>query len=45
MKGRTTIVPGFRNKLLAFSVRLGPRKLLPWIVRWMQEPGKPSSPT
>jgi hypothetical protein len=41
MKGKTTIVPGLRNKLLAFSVRLGPRKLLPAIVRRLQEPGNP----
>jgi short-subunit dehydrogenase len=39
MKGRTTIIPGLRNKMLAFSVRLGPRKLLPSIVRRFQEPG------
>jgi len=38
--GKTTIVPGFRNKILAFGVRLGPRKLLPMIVRFMQEPAK-----
>ena len=38
MKGGTTIIPGLRNKILAFSVRLGPRKLLPVIVRWLQEP-------
>ena len=41
MKGKTTIVPGLRNKLLAFSVRFGPRKLLPAIVRRLQEPGNP----
>jgi len=40
MKGKTTIIPGWRNKMLAFSVRLGPRKLLPMIVRLMQEPAK-----
>jgi len=40
MKGKTTIIPGFRNKILAFSVRLGPRKLLPMIVRFMQQPDK-----
>ncbi len=40
MKGKTTIIPGFRNKILAFSVRLGPRKLLPIIVRLMQQPAK-----
>ena len=39
MKGRTTIVPGLRNKLLAFSVRFSPRKLLPAVVRRLQEPG------
>jgi short-subunit dehydrogenase len=38
MKGKTTIVPGLRNKMLMFAVRLGPRKLLPYIVRRMQEP-------
>ncbi|HEY6241600.1 MAG TPA: SDR family oxidoreductase [Burkholderiales bacterium] len=43
MKGKTTIVPGWRNKILAFSVRLGPRKLLPMIVRLMQEPAKRES--
>jgi hypothetical protein len=41
MKGKTTIIPGLRNKMLAFSVRLGPRKLLPSIVRRFQEPGNP----
>lgn len=39
MKGKTTIIPGLRNKILVFSVRLGPRKLLPSIVRRFQEPG------
>ena len=38
MKGKTTIIPGLRNKILAFSVRLGPRKLLPSIARWFQGP-------
>lgn len=41
MKGKTTIIPGLRNKILVFSVRLGPRKLLPSIVRRFQEPGNP----
>jgi len=41
MRGKTTIIPGLPNKLLAFSVRLGPRKLLPSIVRRFQEPGSP----
>jgi uncharacterized protein len=44
MKGKTTIIPGFRNKILAFSVRLGPRKLLPMIVRFMQQPAKEPDP-
>jgi short-subunit dehydrogenase len=46
MKGKTTIVPGLRNKILAFGARLGPRKLLPVIVRLMQDtvsgPSKPA---
>lgn len=41
MKGKTTIIPGLRNKILVFSVRLGSRKLLPSIVRRFQEPGNP----
>ena len=41
MKGKTTIIPGLRNKILVFGVRLGPRKLLPSIVRRFQEPGNP----
>jgi uncharacterized protein len=36
--GKTTIIPGLRNKLLAQSVRFGPRKLVPMIVRAMQAP-------
>ncbi len=43
MRGKTTIIPGWRNKILAFSVRLGPRKLLPTIVRLMQEPAREKS--
>ena len=45
-KGKTTIIPGLRNKILAFGTRLSPRKLLPMIVRLMQdavrEPSKPA---
>lgn len=37
MSGRTLIIPGLKNKLLAFSVRLGPRALIPHIVRKLQE--------
>jgi short-subunit dehydrogenase len=36
MAGQTTIIPGIRNKLMALSVRLGPRKLVPMIVRLLQ---------
>ncbi len=38
MRGKTTIIPGLRNKILAQSVRLSPRKLVPMIVRLLQEP-------
>jgi uncharacterized protein len=38
MNGKTTIIPGVRNKLLALSIRFGPRKLVPMIVRAMQAP-------
>jgi uncharacterized protein len=38
MRGQTTIIPGLRNKIFALSVRLGPRKLVPMIVRLFQEP-------
>ena len=37
MKGRSVIIPGLRNKLLALSARLGPRKLVVAIARWMNE--------
>lgn len=37
-RGKTTIVPGFSNKLSVFGVRLLPRKLAPMIVRRLQEP-------
>lgn len=37
MKGRAVIIPGFRNKLLALSARLGPRKLVTAIAGWMNE--------
>lgn len=39
MKGRGVIVPGLRNKLLALSVRLSPRKVVTAIVRWLNEEG------
>ncbi|MFN7991036.1 MAG: SDR family oxidoreductase [Candidatus Micrarchaeia archaeon] len=37
MEGRTIVIPGLRNKLLAYSVRLAPRKMVARIVRNMQE--------
>ena len=40
MGGKTTIIPGLKNKICALSVRLGPRKLVPMIVRLLQEPTK-----
>lgn len=40
MKGKTLVIPGMTNRLLAFSVRLGPRKLVTAIARHLQEKGK-----
>lgn len=37
MKGKTLVIPGMTNRLLAFSVRLGPRKLVTAIARHLQE--------
>jgi uncharacterized protein len=37
MKGRTLVISGMRNRLLAQSVRFSPRKLVTKISRWMQE--------
>jgi short-subunit dehydrogenase len=37
MRGVTVIVPGLRNKLLALSARLGPRRVVIGIARWMNE--------
>lgn len=37
MEGRTVVVPGLFNKLLAFTVRLGPRNLVTRIARRLQE--------
>ena len=36
-KGKTVAIHGFVNKIVAFSVRTSPRKLLPVIVRWLHE--------
>jgi uncharacterized protein len=35
MKGKALVIPGARNKVLAWSVRLGPRSLVVRISRWM----------
>lgn len=35
--GKTLIIPGLRNKLLAFLVKLGPRSLVTSVVRRIQE--------
>ncbi len=37
MRSKTVIIPGLKNKLLAFSVRFCPRSLAPHIVRMMQD--------
>jgi short-subunit dehydrogenase len=37
MKGKTLVIPGLMNKFLAKIVRFVPRKVLPKIVRSMQE--------
>ena len=37
LKGRTLVIPGFRNWLVAESVRVSPRKLVTAISRWVSE--------
>jgi short-subunit dehydrogenase len=37
MKGQRVIIPGLRNKLLAASVPLSPRKVVDAIVRWLNQ--------
>ncbi len=37
MRGQVLVVPGLANKLLVFSVRLGPRWMVRRIARWFQE--------
>jgi short-subunit dehydrogenase len=36
MKDKTIVIPGWKNKLLAFSVRFAPRKLVARLVRKIQ---------
>ena len=38
MQGKRIVIPGVRNKLLAQSIRVSPRRLVTAIVRKMQEP-------
>jgi len=37
MKGRRLVIPGLRNRLLAASVRVSPRRLVTAITRWLNE--------
>jgi short-subunit dehydrogenase len=37
MAGKTVVIPGFKNQLMAFSTRFAPRELVTRIVRYMQE--------
>ncbi|MFL5728953.1 MAG: SDR family NAD(P)-dependent oxidoreductase [Cytophagaceae bacterium] len=41
-KNKTIIIPGFKNKFLAFSVRLSPRNLVTKVIRSLQESGSPT---
>jgi short-subunit dehydrogenase len=38
MAGKPVVVPGIRNRILAFGVRLAPRQMVTQIARRMQEP-------
>jgi short-subunit dehydrogenase len=40
MKNKTLVIPGFINKVVAFSTRLGPRKMNTQIARKIQEKRK-----
>jgi hypothetical protein len=44
MNGQGVIIPGLRNKLLAVSVPLTPRKLLTAIVQWLNRESAASRP-
>lgn len=37
MRGSALVIPGLGNKLLLFSIRLGPRWLVRRVTRWLQE--------
>jgi short-subunit dehydrogenase len=42
MKGKTVVIPGLKNKILAWSVRFTPRNMVTQIVRGLQETGNQS---
>jgi len=42
IKGKTLVIPGIFNRLFAFSVRLIPRRLITWAVRWLHQRGEGS---
>jgi short-subunit dehydrogenase len=37
LKGKTLVIPGFRNWLVAESVRVSPRKVVTAVSRWVSE--------
>jgi short-subunit dehydrogenase len=39
VRGRPVVIPGLRNRLLVFSVRLAPRRVVTRIARRLQEVG------
>lgn len=43
MKGKTVVIPGLLNKLMVYSIRLGPRRYITQIAKLMQEKRKPKS--
>jgi len=40
MKGKTVVIHGLLNKIMAFSIRLSPRKMVTMMVRMMSEQNK-----
>jgi len=43
MKGKAVVIPGLLNKLMVYSIRLGPRRYVTQIAKLMQEKRKPKS--
>jgi uncharacterized protein len=37
LKGKTLVIPGFRNWLVAESIRVSPRKMATAVSRWVSE--------